>query len=168
MCIRDRVTCDHCGGMGQVQEVQRSMLGNMMTTRDCPKCYGFGEVVTDPCGHCGGDGRVRKRRDITVNIPAGIGDGMRIRMASQGEVGHGGGPAGDLYVEVHTQPHPVFERNADDLHLTVRVPMVDAALGASCTVEQLDGEELTIDIAPGTQPGAVSYTHLTLPTTPYV
>ncbi|TRX46387.1 molecular chaperone DnaJ [Corynebacterium guaraldiae] len=147
------VTCDHCGGMGQVQEVQRSMLGNMMTTRDCPKCYGFGEVVTDPCGHCGGDGRVRKRRDITVNIPAGIGDGMRIRMASQGEVGHGGGPAGDLYVEVHTQPHPVFERNADDLHLTVRVPMVDAALGASCTVEQLDGEELTIDIAPGTQPG---------------
>ena len=147
------VTCDHCGGMGQVQEVQRSMLGNMMTTRDCPKCYGFGEVVTDPCGHCGGDGRVRKRRDITVNIPAGIGDGMRIRMASQGEVGHGGGPAGDLYVEVHTEPHPVFERNADDLHLTVRVPMVDAALGASCTVEQLDGEELTIDIAPGTQPG---------------
>lgn len=147
------VTCDHCGGMGQVQEVQRSMLGNMMTTRDCPKCYGFGEVVTDPCGHCGGDGRVRKRRDITVTIPAGIGDGMRIRMASQGEVGHGGGPAGDLYVEVHTEPHPVFERNADDLHLTVRVPMVDAALGASCTVEQLDGEELTIDIAPGTQPG---------------
>ncbi|OFN74882.1 MULTISPECIES: molecular chaperone DnaJ [unclassified Corynebacterium] len=147
------VTCDHCGGMGQVQEVQRSMLGNMMTTRDCPKCYGFGEVVTDPCGHCGGDGRVRKRRDITVNIPAGIGDGMRIRMASQGEVGHGGGPAGDLYVEVHTEPHPVFERNADDLHLTVRVPMVDAALGSSCTVEQLDGEELTIDIAPGTQPG---------------
>ncbi len=147
------VTCDHCGGMGQVQEVQRSMLGNMMTTRDCPKCYGFGEVVTDPCGHCGGDGRVRKRRDITVSIPAGIGDGMRIRMASQGEVGHGGGPAGDLYVEVHTEPHPVFERNADDLHLTVRVPMVDAALGASCTVEQLDGEELTIDIAPGTQPG---------------
>ena len=147
------VTCDHCGGMGQVQEVQRSMLGNMMTTRDCPKCYGFGEVVTDPCGHCGGDGRVRKRRDITVSIPAGIGDGMRIRMASQGEVGHGGGPAGDLYVEVHTEPNPVFERNADDLHLTVRVPMVDAALGSSCTVEQLDGEELTIDIAPGTQPG---------------
>ena len=147
------VTCDHCGGMGQVQEVQRSMLGNMMTTRECPKCYGFGEVVTDPCGHCGGDGRVRKRRDITVTIPAGIGDGMRIRMASQGEVGHGGGPAGDLYVEVHTEPHPVFERNADDLHLTVRVPMVDAALGASCTVEQLDGEELTLDIAPGTQPG---------------
>ena len=147
------VTCDHCGGMGQVQEVQRSMLGNMMTTRDCPKCYGYGEVVTDPCGHCGGDGRVRKRRDITVTIPAGIGDGMRIRMASQGEVGHGGGPAGDLYVEVHTEPHPVFERNADDLHLTVRVPMVDAALGSSCTVEQLDGEELTLDIAPGTQPG---------------
>ena len=147
------VTCDNCNGMGEIQEMQRSFLGNVMTTRPCPKCQGFGEIIEDPCNQCAGDGRVKKRRDLTVSIPAGINDGMRIRMASQGEVGHGGGPAGDLYVEVHTEPHPVFERNADDLHLTVRVPMVDAALGASCTVEQLDGEELTLDIAPGTQPG---------------
>ncbi|MDO5031044.1 molecular chaperone DnaJ [Corynebacterium sp.] len=147
------VTCQGCGGMGEVQEMQRSFLGNVMTTRPCPQCQGYGEVITDPCGHCGGDGRVKKRRDLTVNIPAGIGDGMRIRMASQGEVGHGGGPAGDLYVEVTTQPHPVFERNADDLHLTVRVPMIDAALGTNFTIEQLDGTELTIDVEPGTQPG---------------
>ena len=147
------VTCDGCGGMGEVQEMQRSFLGNVMTSRPCPKCQGFGEVITDPCNHCGGDGRVKKRRDLTVNIPAGIGDGMRIRMASQGEVGHGGGPAGDLYVEVSTKPHAVFERNADDLHLTVRVPMVDAALGTNFTIDQLDGEELNIDIEPGTQPG---------------
>ena len=146
------VTCDHCGGMGQVQEVQRSMLGNMMTTRDCPKCYGFGEVVTDPCGHCGGDGRVRKRRDITVNIPAGIGDGMRIRMASQGEVGHGGGPAGDLYVEVHVEPHPVFVRDNNDLHLRLTVPMYDAALGTELTVEHLTGDETRIEVPAGTQP----------------
>ena len=147
------VTCDNCNGMGEIQEMQRSFLGNVMTTRPCPKCQGFGEVITDPCNHCAGDGRVKKRRDITVNIPAGINDGMRIRMASQGEVGHGGGPAGDLYVEVHTEEHPVFQRNADDLNLTVRVPMIDAALGTNFTIDQLSGEELTIDIEPGTQPG---------------
>lgn len=147
------VGCPTCGGAGEIQEMQRSFLGNVMTSRPCPRCQGFGEIITDPCKQCGGDGRVKKRRDITVTIPAGIGDGMRIRMASQGEVGHGGGPAGDLFVEVHTQAHAVFERNADDLHLTVRVPMVDAALGTSFDIEQLDGEELTIDIAPGTQPG---------------
>ena len=147
------VTCTGCGGAGEIQEVQRSFLGNVMTSRPCPQCQGFGEVITDPCNHCGGDGRVKKRRDITVNIPAGIGDGMRIRMADQGEVGHGGGPAGDLYVEVHTQKHPIFERDADDLHVSVRVPMVDAALGTSFPVEHLDGESLEIDIEPGTQPG---------------
>lgn len=146
-------TCSGCGGAGEIQEVQQTFLGNMMSSRPCPQCQGFGEVIKDPCNHCGGDGRVKKRRDLSVNIPAGIGDGMRIRMASQGEVGHGGGPAGDLYVEVTCQPHAVFERNADDLHVTLRVPMVDAALGANVTLTHLDGEELTIDIEPGTQPG---------------
>ncbi|WP_448855649.1 molecular chaperone DnaJ [Corynebacterium camporealensis] len=147
------VTCEGCGGAGEIQEMQRSFLGNVMTTRPCPQCQGFGEIIKDPCNHCGGDGRVKKRRDLTVNIPAGIGDGMRIRMGSQGEVGHGGGPAGDLYVEVHTELHPVFERNADDLNLTVRVPMVDAALGTTFSIEHLDGEKLDIEIEPGTQPG---------------
>ncbi|QPK78616.1 molecular chaperone DnaJ [Corynebacterium lizhenjunii] len=147
------VTCSGCGGAGQVQSVQRSFLGNVMTTHDCPQCQGFGETIPNPCPQCGGDGRVKKRRDLTINIPAGIRDGMRIRMASQGEVGHGGGPAGDLYVEVHTQRHRVFERDGDDLHVTIRVPMVDAALGTSLTLQHLDGEELTIEIAPGTQPG---------------
>lgn len=146
-------TCSGCGGAGEIQEVQRSFLGNVLTSRACPQCQGFGEVIKDPCDNCGGDGRYRKRRNITVNIPAGIGDGMRIRMGSQGEVGHGGGPAGDLYVEVSTKPHEVFQRDADDLHLTVRVPMVDAALGSEFKVTQLDGEELSIDIKPGTQPG---------------
>lgn len=147
------VTCQGCGGAGEIQEMQRSFLGNVVTSRPCPQCQGFGEVITDPCEHCGGDGRMKKRRTLTVNIPAGIGNGMRIRMASQGEVGHGGGPAGDLYVEVATRPHPIFERDADDLHLTVRVPMVDAALGTNFNVTQLDGTDLDIEIAPGTQPG---------------
>ena len=147
------VTCDQCGGAGEIQEMQRSFLGNVMTSRPCPKCSGFGEVIEDPCPKCDGGGRVRARRDITVNIPAGIADGMRIRMAGAGEVGHGGGPAGDLYVEVATKRHPVFTRDGDDLDFTVRVPMVDAALGCSVTVTGLDGDDVAIDVAAGTQPG---------------
>ncbi|SDR80769.1 molecular chaperone DnaJ [Corynebacterium timonense] len=146
------VTCDHCQGTGVVQEVQQSFLGNVMTTRDCPKCRGFGEIISDPCRQCAGDGRVRAARDLTVNIPAGIASGMRIRMAGQGEVGHGGGPAGDLYVEVQTTPHPVFVREGDDLHLRVTVPMYDAALGTSVAVDNLAGGQTTVDVPAGTQP----------------
>nr|VDG63123.1 chaperone protein DnaJ [Streptococcus thermophilus] len=146
------VTCDNCGGQGQVQQVQQSFLGNIMTTTSCPKCQGFGEIITDPCQKCGGQGRVRSRRDITVNIPAGIVSGMRIRMAGQGEVGHGGGAAGDLYVEVTTEDHPVFVRDGENLHLKVSMPMYDAALGTSLEVEDLAGETTTIEIPAGTQP----------------
>lgn len=146
------VMCDGCGGQGQVQQVQQSFLGNIMTTTTCPKCSGFGEIITDPCQKCGGQGRVRSRRDITVNIPAGISSGMRIRMAGQGEVGHGGGAAGDLYVEVTTENHPVFVRDGDNLHLKVSVPMFDAALGTDVTVKNLAGETTTIEIPAGTQP----------------
>ena len=95
------VTCDICGGRGEIQSVQRSLLGQVMTSRPCPTCAGVGEVIPNPCQRCSGDGRVRSRRDITVKIPAGVADGMRVRLAAQGEVGPGGGPAGDLYVEVH-------------------------------------------------------------------
>lgn len=146
------VTCDVCQGQGAVQEMQQSFLGNVMTTRECPKCHGFGEVITDPCAQCAGDGRVRATRDLVVNIPAGINNGMRIRMADQGEVGHGGGPAGDLYVEVHVEPHPVFVRDNNDLHLRLTVPMYDAALGTELTVENLTGDETRIEVPAGTQP----------------
>ena len=138
------VTCDHCQGQGAVQEVQQSFLGNVMTTRECPKCHGYGEIITDPCPQCAGDGRVRATRDLVVSVPAGIADGMRIRMAAQGEVGHGGGPAGDLYVEVHIAPHPVFVRENNDLHLRLNVPMYDAALGTELTVDDLAGGQLSL------------------------
>ncbi|OHO34634.1 molecular chaperone DnaJ [Corynebacterium sp. HMSC034E11] len=146
------VTCDVCQGHGAVQEMQQSFLGNVMTTRECHKCHGFGEVITDPCAQCAADGRVRASRDLVVNIPAGINNGMRIRMADQGEVGHGGGPAGDLYVEVHVEPHPVFVRDNNDLHLRLTVPMYDAALGTELTVENLTGDETRIEVPAGTQP----------------
>ncbi|WP_257183582.1 molecular chaperone DnaJ [Corynebacterium cystitidis] len=148
------VICDNCQGSGSVQEVQRSFLGNVMTTMDCPKCAGFGEIIPDPCTKCDGQGRVRERRDLIVNVPAGIADGMRIRMADQGEVGHGGGPAGDLYVEITTQRHPVFVREGDNLHMNLRVPMLDAALGTAVKCADLAGEDFEVHIDAGTQPGA--------------
>lgn len=149
-------TCDTCGGRGEVQSVQRSLLGQIMTSRPCPTCAGVGEVIPNPCQRCGGDGRIRARREISVKIPAGVADGMRVRLAAQGEVGPGGGPAGDLYVEVHEQPHDFFVRDGDDLHCTITVPMVDAALGATVSVEDILNGPIEIAIAAGTQPGAVS------------
>ncbi|MCX2711630.1 molecular chaperone DnaJ [Mycolicibacterium sp. J2] len=150
------VTCDTCHGHGEVQTVQRSLLGQVMTSRPCPVCGGVGEVIPDPCHRCGGDGRVQARREVSVKIPAGVGDGMRVRLAAQGEVGPGGGPAGDLYVEVHEQPHDIFVRDGDDLHCTVSVPMFDAALGTSVTVEDILDGATEITIPAGTQPGSVT------------
>jgi molecular chaperone DnaJ len=149
------VRCETCGGRGEVQSVQRSLLGQVMTSRPCPTCRGVGEVILDPCHRCGGDGRVRARREISVKIPAGVGDGMRVRLAAQGEVGPGGGPAGDLYVEIHEQPHDIFVRDGDDLHCTIAVPMVDAALGTNVTVDAILDGPTEITIPAGTQPGAV-------------
>ncbi|MBB5152962.1 molecular chaperone DnaJ [Saccharopolyspora phatthalungensis] len=146
-------TCDTCGGRGEVQSVQRSFLGQVMTSRPCPVCRGFGEVITDPCQQCGGDGRVRARRTITVKIPAGVGDGMRVRLAGEGEVGPGGGPAGDLFVEVEELPHERFTRDGADLHCTLELPMTAAALGTVLVLETLDGGREELAVEPGTQPG---------------
>ncbi len=148
------VRCDTWGGSGEVQTVQRSLLGQVMTSRPCPTCRGVGEVILDPCYQCGGDGRVRARREISVKIPAGVGDGMRVRLAAQGEVGPGGGPAGDLYVEVHEQAHDIFVRDGDDLHCTISLPMVDAALGSTVTLDAILDGLTEITIPPGTQPGS--------------
>jgi molecular chaperone DnaJ len=147
-------TCGTCRGRGEVQSVQRSFLGQVMTTRTCPRCVGTGTTIEHPCGECSGDGRVRARRTLTVKVPAGIEDGMQIRLSGEGAVGPGGGPPGDLYLEVHQVPHPVFTRDGDDLHCTVTLPMTAAALGTTLTLETLDGDE-QIDVAPGTQPDAV-------------
>src|SRR5262249_29365737 len=144
------VACETCGGPGGGQTVQRSLLGQVLTSRPCPTCRGVGVVILDPCFRCGGDGRVRARREINVKIPAGVGHGMRVRLAAQGEVGPGGGPAGDLYVEVHEQQHDTFVRDGDDLHCTIAVPMVDAALGTSVTVDAILDGPTEITIAAGT------------------
>ena len=147
-------TCGTCQGRGEVQSVQRGFLGQVISSRTCPSCAGTGQVIPEPCPECGGDGRVRARRTIPVKVPAGVEDGMRIRLTGHGEVGPGGGPAGDLYVEIHERPHPVFTRDGEDLHCRVTLPMTAAALGTTLNLKTLDGEE-DIVIRPGTQPGSV-------------
>jgi molecular chaperone DnaJ len=146
------VTCDVCNGRGEVSQVTRSFIGQMMTSRPCPGCGGFGTVIRKPCPECDADGRVRTRRTIKVRIPAGVEDGTHIQLAGEGETGPGGGPAGDLFLEIVQRPHPIFERRGDDLHCTVTIPMVAAALGATLAVETLDGPA-ELDIRPGTQSG---------------
>lgn len=145
-------TCEICGGRGEVQQVQRSFLGQVMTSRPCAACQGFGTVIPNPCYDCSGDGRVRTRRTFTIKIPAGVDTGTRIQLAGEGEVGHGNGPAGDLYVEVAVRRHPLFQRRGDDLHATLEVPMTAAALGASMPLETLDGPR-DVDIRRGSQSG---------------
>jgi molecular chaperone DnaJ len=146
--------CQTCGGQGEIHTVERSFLGQVRMTRPCHACSGTGEQIPSPCPTCGTEGRVRARRTITVDVPAGIEDGMRIRLAGQGEVGPGGGPAGDLYVEVAEQPHEQFTREGSDLHCTIVVPMTSAALGTELVLATLDTEE-KLEIKPGTQHGTV-------------
>ncbi len=147
-------TCGTCNGRGEVQSMQRSLLGPVMTSRPCPACAGTGQQIPSPCPNCAGEGRVRARRSIAVEVPGGIEDGMRIRMSGQGEVGPGGGPAGDLYIEVTERPHEMFTREGSDLHCSLAVPMTAAALGGSLELSTLDSAE-RIEIRPGTQSGAV-------------
>jgi molecular chaperone DnaJ len=146
-------TCEACGGRGEVQSVQRTFLGQVVSSRPCSACAGHGTVIPHPCPTCAGDGRVRTRRTLTVKIPPGVEDQMRIRLPGQGEVGPGGGPPGDLYVEIHERPHDVLSRKGDDLHCRVTLPMSVAALGTRLTIKTLDGEE-GLDVRPGTQAGA--------------
>ncbi|QUL80321.1 molecular chaperone DnaJ [Brevibacterium sp. SMBL_HHYL_HB1] len=147
-------TCSLCHGAGSVQRMTRTLLGQMVTNQTCNSCHGFGTVIPSPCLNCQGDGRVRKQRTMKIRIPAGVSDGTRIQLSSQGEVGPGGGPAGDLFVEVMVTRHDVFQRDGDNLRASVSVPMTAAALGATIPFETFDGTQ-DLSIAPGTQSGTV-------------
>ena len=144
-------TCPTCTGRGEIQSVQRSFLGQVMTTRPCPECRGYGELIEQPCVDCAGEGRVRARRDLSLKVPGGVDSGTRIQLSGEGEVGPGGGAPGDLYVEIAVRPHETFRRRGDDLHCSVQVPMTAAALGATLTVETFDGPT-EVDLRPGSQP----------------
>lgn len=134
------VRCETCHGQGDVTHVQRSFIGDIRTTQPCPTCRGYGTVIPNPCTECSGDGRVRSARTINVKIPAGVSTGNRIHLAAHGEVGPGGGSAGDLYVELQVTPHEIFKRDGDDLEVVVKIPMTAASLGTEVTVETLEAD----------------------------
>ncbi len=158
------VPCETCRGAGEVAHVQRSFLGEIRTLRPCAACRGFGSIIHEPCRECSGDGRVRSRRTLTVKIPAGVDTGTRVQLTEQGEVGPGGGPPGDLYVEIHVAQHETFTRHGNDLHCTVTVPMTAAALGTTLTLPTLEADvgsggdsgvetSFELEVRPGTQSG---------------
>ena len=143
-------TCRSCNGRGQVRYQQ----GFFSIARTCPTCQGSGSVITDPCLKCKGEGRVLRQRTVDAKVPAGVEDGTRIRFGGVGEVGPGGGPAGDLYVVLHVKEHPFFAREGNDLHCVVPISITQAAMGTEIRVPTMDGEH-NLKIPEGTQPGTV-------------
>ncbi len=133
--------CSQCHGSGFCQKVVRTMLGQMMSTMPCDKCEGHGTIIRNLCQNCHGHGRIRAVREVGVNVPAGILDGSRLRLASQGSVGECGGPAGDLYVDIHIRADKHFARNEDDLHCYITIPMSWAILGHNIELETFDGKQ---------------------------
>jgi len=146
--------CPRCGGSGQVQNMQRSPFGTFVQVVTCPQCKGKGRIIETPCSNCHGSGLVRKRRKISVRIPAGIDEGYQLRLRGEGDMVANGGEAGDLYVVVHIKPNQQFLREGDDLWYVAMVNFPQATLGAEITIPTLDGPT-TIRIHPGTQPGEV-------------
>ena len=142
-------TCGTCAGQGRV----RAQQGFFAIERACPTCGGRGEIIDDPCTTCMGAGRVTRDRSLSVNIPAGVEDGTRIRLSGEGEAGMRGGPSGDLYIFLSIKPHPFFQRDGADLYCQVPISMVQAALGGDFTVHTLDGTEASVKIPEGTQSG---------------
>ena len=140
--------CSTCGGAGVVQMRQ----GFFSVQQTCPTCKGVGKVIPDPCTACSGQGKIKRQKTLEVKIPAGIDAGMRIRSAGNGEPGTNGGPPGDLYIEIRLKKHDIFERDGDDLHCTVPIGMVAAALGGEIDVPTLQGKA-AIDLPEGTQSG---------------
>ena len=156
------VTCGTCDGNGEVTQIQRSFLGDIRTSQACPTCRGFGTIIPRPCGECSGEGRVRTARTLQVKIPAGVSTGIRIHLEGQGEVGPGGGPAGDLYVELAVAEHEHFRREGDNLEVVVKLPMTAAALGTTVDVATLEADwegsapderSVAVEVPSGTQSG---------------
>lgn len=141
--------CPTCGGAGKV----RASQGFFTIERTCPGCHGRGQVITDPCPDCSGAGRVSKERTLSVNIPAGVEDGTRIRLAGEGEAGRRGGPTGDLYIFLSIEPHEFFQRDGSDIFCRVPIAMTTAALGGSIEVPMVDGNRTRVKVPEGTETG---------------
>ena len=145
-------TCQVCNGRGSVTRSTRTFLGQMQSTVPCSACAGHGTTIPDPCPECSGEGRVRTTSTLQVEIPPGVQTGHKVQLRGKGAVGPGGGPSGDLYLEIKVSAHRVFSRHGDNLETTLRVPMTAAILGTKVDLDTFDGTQ-EITIAPGTQPG---------------
>jgi molecular chaperone DnaJ len=141
--------CPSCGGQGRILHAQ----GFFTLERTCPNCQGRGQVISNPCPSCSGSGRVTRERALSVNIPPGVEDGTRIRLASEGEAGVRGGPAGDLYIFLSLGAHAFFQREGADLHCRVPISMIKAALGGEFEVPTIDGGNTRVKVPEGTQSG---------------
>src|SRR6202042_2350783 len=141
--------CSMCGGAGRVRQAQ----GFFTLERTCPGCQGRGQMIEDPCPSCSGTGRMTRERTLSVNIPQGVEDGTRIRLAGEGEAGLRGGPAGDLYIFLSLGAHPFFQRDGADLHCRMPISMVAAALGSDFEVPTIDGGKTRVKVPEGTQSG---------------
>jgi molecular chaperone DnaJ len=139
--------CATCGGAGRVRQAQ----GFFTLERTCPGCHGRGQSIDTPCPACSGQGRVQKERSLSVNIPAGVEDGTRIRLGGEGEAGVQGGPSGDLYIFLSLSSHPLFQRDGADLHCRVPISMVTAAIGGEFEVPVIDGSKAKVKVPSGTQ-----------------
>jgi molecular chaperone DnaJ len=147
--------CDRCAGRGSVRVTRQTLLGAAMSIAPCDKCRGRGRVIASPCPQCGGGGTVADEVSVTVEVPAGVEDGARLRLTGRGSLGEPGGRPGDLYVEIRVRPDPRFERHGPDLVHRVPLGLAEAALGTSLKVPTIDGAEVDIEVPPGTQPGTV-------------
>lgn len=146
--------CTNCNGTGEVRRVQQSILGQFVNVATCPSCRGEGEVITSPCDTCHGRKQVEQQRTLKVRIPAGIRPGQQIRLSGEGAPGNSGGPAGNLYVVVDVERHPIFQRRDDDILINLEINMAQAALGDEVVVPTVDGEA-SLKIPAGTQSGTV-------------
>ncbi|QBD79310.1 molecular chaperone DnaJ [Ktedonosporobacter rubrisoli] len=143
--------CSACQGTGEIRRVQQSIFGQFVNVTMCERCRGEGRVITTPCEKCRGQGRVRINRTVTVNIPAGVDDGINVRVSGQGEVSARGGTPGNLYVVLTVKPHPFFKRQGNDIIYELPISFTQAALGDEVAVPTVDGKEATLKIPPGTQ-----------------
>jgi molecular chaperone DnaJ len=146
--------CPTCNGTGQIRRTQSSVFGRFTNITTCPQCRGEGRIIGEPCPRCRGSGRERRQRTVSVKVPAGVSDGLQLRVRGEGNAGFRGGPSGDLFVSIQVQPHDLFEREDDDILYTLEINVAQAALGLEVSVPTLDGET-KLKIPAGTQSGAV-------------
>lgn len=146
-------TCPTCGGSGLVMQVTQTPLGSFQTQTTCPTCRGTGQSVEAYCPACSGQGVVRKAKQVNVNIPCGVDDGVKLRVTGEGDAGTKGGPAGDLYIFLTVKPNPNFKRDGQDIFSTLDVPVTDAILGSTEQVQTIDDVPVALDVPAGVQPG---------------